>query len=108
MKMVKALISRGQIDAITASLSSLGISGMTLCEVKCPADENVLYRAVDSPLYESKVMIEIAISDDRVGQLVHILSGRDFDPELAVDKICVLDIQESIRIRTGEKNDSSL
>jgi nitrogen regulatory protein P-II 2 len=108
MKMVKALISRGKIDAITRSLSSLGISGMTLCEVKCPADKKVSYQSVNAPDYESRVILEIAVNDDKVDELVNILSSDNIDPDASIDNICVLDIKYSIGIRTGEKSDKTL
>ena len=108
MKMVKAIISRGKIDAITKALSSLGISGMTLCEVKCPTDDKVIYRGVQAPSYKSMVKIEIAVNDGKVDALVNILSSDNIDPDVSIDKICVFDIKDSIRIRTGEKGDKSL
>lgn len=108
MKMVIALISRGQIEDISRSLTSLGISGMTLSEVKCPTDEKALYKGVKAPHYAPNVKIEIAIDDDKVDQLVGVLSKEDADSNFTVDKICVLDIKESIRIRTGEKGDNSI
>ncbi len=108
MKMVIALISKEQVEEITQSLSSLGISGMTLCEVKCPTDDKVFNRAVKVPYYKPKVKIEIAINDDKVDQLVNILSSEDIDSDISVNEICVWDIIDSIRIRTGEKGDRSL
>ena len=108
MKMVIALISRGQIEEIAGSLSSLGINGMTLYEVKCPTDDNTLSRAVQVPYYEPKVKIEVAVNDEKVEQLVSILSSKDADSDVTVDKVCVLDIEDSIRIRTGEQGKQSL
>jgi nitrogen regulatory protein P-II 2 len=106
--MLKATISRGKIDTITKALSSLGISGMTLCEVKCPTDDKAIYRGVQAPSYKSMVKIEIAVNDGKVDELVNILSSDDIDPDVSIDKICVFDIKDSIRIRTGEKGDKSL
>ncbi len=108
MKMVIALISRGQIEKITKALSILGISGFTLCESKCPTDDEVLSRAVKAPYYKPEVKIEIAIDDDKVDQLVNILSSEDIDSDVRVDKICILNIKDSIRIRTGETGEKSL
>jgi len=108
MKLVKAIISRGQIDEITRALSSLGISGLTLCEIKCPTDDMVSYRALNATYYESRIKVEIAVKEDKVDQLVNVLSRDDLDSGISIDKICVLDILDSISIRTGEKGESSL
>jgi len=107
MKMVKAIISRGRIDEITKALSPLGISGMTLCDVKCPSDDKVMYRGVQTHSYRSMIKAEIAVDDDKVDALVSFLSSDDIDPDVSIDKICVLDIKDSISIRTGEKCDKS-
>ena len=107
MKMVKAIISRGEIDIITKALSPLGISGMTLCEIKCPSDDTVMYRGIQSPSYISMIKIEIAVNDDKVDELVSFLSRDNIDPGVSIDKICVIDIKDSISIRTGEKCDKS-
>lgn len=108
MKMVIALISKGQVDKIAKSLSSLGISGMTLFEVNCPADDKVRYKGIEAPYYKAKVKVEIAVNDDKVEQLLNIFSKGDADSDITADKICILNIEDSIRIRTGEKEEDAL
>lgn len=108
MKMVIALISRDQIEAIANSLTLLGVSGMTLIDVKCSISDNESSEAVKLPQYKPKTKIEIAINDDKVDQLVDILLKEDADADITVDKICVMDIKDSMRIRTSEKGDKSL
>ena len=108
MKMVIAIIDRGKVEKIAGSLSALGVSGMTMSEVKCPIESNGPSSSMQVPDYRPKVKIEIALRDGKVDALIGILSELDMDGDLIVDKACVLDIEDSIRIRTGEKGESSL
>lgn len=106
MKMVIVFASSGRIESILKSLSALGISGMTMSEVKCPREAGINPVSVmNLPDYEPKVKLEIAISDDKVSELSRILSSESIGPEAVADKFYVLDIINSVRIRTGERGD---
>ena len=110
MKMVIALVSRKSIDSISKSLARFGVKGMTLTEVKCPVNNSA-----DAPsavimehTYLPMVKVEIAVEEMYVDELIKLIVNETIDSLITVDKICVLDINESVRIRTGEHGNNAL
>lgn len=111
MKMVIALVSRNSINSISKSLSSFGVKGMTLTEVKCPVNNNsedtsstVIKEQTCLPM----VKLEVAVEENHVDELIKFIVNETTDSLITVDKICVLDMNESVRIRTGEHGNKAL
>lgn len=111
MKMVIALVSRMSIDSIAKTLSRCGAKGMTLTEVKCSANT----KSEDTPNAVIKeydclpmVKVEVAVEEKHVDKLIKCIINETVDSLIAVDKICVLDLNESVRIKTGERGSKAL
>ncbi len=111
MKMVIALVSRNGIDSISKSLSRFSVKGMTLTEVKCPVNNNsedAPSTVIKEPACLPMVKLEVAVEEQHVDELIKFIVNETTDSLITVDKICILDINESVRIRTGEHGNNAL
>ena len=111
MKMVMALVSRKSIDNISKTLSRFGVKGMTLTEVKYPVNpdnEDIPNAIINGHACLPMVKVEVAVEEKHVDELVKCIVNETADSLIAVDKICVLDLNESVRIRTGERGNKAL
>ena len=111
MKMVIAMVSRKSIDNITKTLSRLGVKGMTLTEVKCPVNpdsEDIQNVIIKEHAWLPMVKVEVAVEEKHVDELIKCIVNETADSLIAVDKICVLDLNESVRIRTGDRGNKAL
>jgi len=111
MKMVMALVSRKSIDNISKTLSRFGVKGMTLTEVKCPVNNNcedTQSANIMEHAYLPMVKVEVAVEEKHVDELIKCIVNETADSLIAVDKICVLDLNESVRIRTGDRGNKAL
>jgi nitrogen regulatory protein PII len=97
---------------VRAALSELGISGMTVTEVKGfgrQRGHTELYRGAEYVVdFVPKTRIEVAVRDDLVDQVIEAISAAAKTGKVGDGKIFVTDIERSLRIRTGETDDAAL
>ena len=112
MKLVSAVIKPFRLDDVRDALSAIGVKGMTVTEVKGfgrQKGHTELYRgdeyAVD---FLPKVKLEIAISTDLVDQAIEAISSAAKTGKIGDGKIFVFDIDQAVRIRTGETSTGAL
>src|SRR5688572_28457503 len=112
MKNIKAIIKPFKLDDVKDRLREVGVQGMTVTEAKGfgrTDGKKVIYRgstyAVD---FVPKVVIEVAVKDDMVKQVVVTLLGLSRTGEIGDGKIFITSIEEAIRIRTGERGDEAV
>ena len=112
MKLVTAIIKPFKADDVREALSDLGVSGMTLTEVKGfgrQKGQTELYRGAEYVVdFLPKVKVEIAVADDLATKLVDAIVGASQTGKIGDGKIFVFEMSEAIRVRTGETGEGAL
>ena len=107
MKMVEAIIKPFKLDEVKEALTKAGIQGMTVEEVKgfgCQKGHTELYRGAEYSIdFLPKVKIQILVPDDIAAKVVEVITDSARTGKIGDGKIFVTDVEEVIRIRTGEK-----
>ena len=108
MKLVTVIIKPFKLEDVREALSSIGIQGLTVTEVKGFGRQKghaELYRGAEySVNFLPKVKIDVAISDD----VIDIVSKAAYTGKIGDGKIFVAELQRVIRIRTGEADEAAL
>ena len=112
MKLITAIIKPFKADEVREALSDVGVSGVTLSEVKGfgrQKGHTELYRGAEYTIdFLPKIKIEIAVKDDLVDQVKNAIIKSAGSGKIGDGKIFVSPIDEVIRIRTGETNEDAL
>ena len=112
MKLVTAIIKPFKVEEVRSSLDKIGVSGMTMTEVKGfgrQKGHTELYRGAEYTIdFLPKIKIEIAISDDLVEQVKNAIVDAASSGKIGDGKIFITPIEEVVRIRTGETNEEDL
>ena len=112
MKKIEAIIKPFKLDEVREALSDLGISGMTVTEVKGfgrQKGHTELYRGAEYVVdFLPKVKLELVLSDDRVEIAIEAIVKAAHTGKIGDGKIFVSPVEHVVRIRTGEINDSAL
>ncbi|MBA5248692.1 MAG: P-II family nitrogen regulator [Gammaproteobacteria bacterium] len=115
MKMITAIIKPFKLDEVREALSEVGVSGITATEVKGfgrQKGHTELYRGAEYTVdFLPKVKLEIAISADQVDSVIEIISKSaksDGTGKIGDGKIFVSNLEQVIRIRTGETGEVAL
>lgn len=112
MKLITAIVKPFKLDDVREALSEIGISGMTVTEVKGfgrQKGHTELYRGAEYVVdYLPKVKLEIAVSDDVVDRCIEAIVDAANTGKIGDGKIFVSPLERAIRIRTGENDDQAL
>ena len=112
MKLIVAIIKPYKSDDVREAVSELGISGMTLTEVKGfgrQKGHTELYRGAEYVIdFLPKVKLEIAVEDDIVDQVVEAICKAANTGKIGDGKIFVSSLEQTVRIRTGETGNDAL
>ena len=112
MKIVSAIIKPFKLDDVREAMSDIGITGLTVYEVKGfgrQKGHTELYRGAEYVVdYIPKVKIEIAVDDDRVDQVIDAIIESAKTGKIGDGKIFVTDLENVVRIRTSETGSSAL
>lgn len=112
MKLVSAIIKPFKLDDVRESLSDIGVQGITVTEVKGfgrQKGHTELYRGAEYVVdFLPKVKIEVAINDDLLDQVIEAVSKAANTGKIGDGKIFVFDVEQAIRIRTGESGPEAL
>jgi nitrogen regulatory protein PII len=107
MKIVTAIIKPFKLDEVREALSGIGVQGITVTEVKGfgrQKGHTELYRGAEYVVdFLPKVKIEIVLMPEQVEPAVEAILKAARTGRIGDGKIFVLDVQEAVRIRTGEK-----
>jgi len=110
--MVTAIIKPFKLDEVRESLAQIGVQGITVIEVKGfgrQKGHTELYRGAEYVVdFLPKVKIEIAIKADMVEQVIDALRDAANTGKIGDGKIFVSDLEQVIRIRTGESGDDAI
>jgi nitrogen regulatory protein P-II 2 len=112
MKLVTAIIKPFKLEDVRSALENLGIQGMTITEVKGfgrQKGHTELYRGAEYVIdFLPKLKIEIAVSDDRLDEIVQAIQESASTGKIGDGKIFVSSLENVIRIRTGEVGEEAL
>ena len=112
MKLVTAIIKPFKLDDVREALSDMGIQGVTVTEVKGfgrQKGHTELYRGAEYVVdFLPKVKIEAAVDDDLVDQVIEAISNSANTGKIGDGKIFVVNLEQAIRIRTGETRPEAL
>ena len=112
MKLVTAIIKPFKLDEVREALSAIGVQGITVTEVKGfgrQKGHTELYRGAEYVVdFLPKVKIEAAIRSDMLDQVIEAIEKSANTGKIGDGKIFVLDLEQAIRIRTGETGADAL
>ena len=112
MKLVMAIIKPFKLDEVRDALTALGVHGMTVTEVKGfgrQKGHTELYRGAEYVVdFLPKVKVEAAISDGLVEQVIEAIEKSANTGKIGDGKIFVFDLEQVVRIRTGETGAEAL
>ncbi|MFT7178276.1 MAG: nitrogen regulatory protein P-II 2 [Oceanospirillaceae bacterium] len=112
MKLVTAIIKPFKLDDVREALSDMGVQGVTVTEVKGfgrQKGHTELYRGAEYVVdFLPKVKIEAAVDDDMVDQVIEAISNSANTGKIGDGKIFVVNLEQTIRIRTGETGPEAL
>ena len=112
MKKVEAIIKPFKLDDVREALGGVGVSGMTVSEVKGfgrQKGHTEVYRGAEYVVdFLPKLKLEIVINDDQLDRVVDAIAGAANSNKIGDGKIFISDVGGAVRIRTGEKDEAAL
>lgn len=112
MKKIECIIRPAKFEEVKDALAKIGVRGMTVTHVLgCGLQygKTEMYRGSEYTIdLLPKVKIEIVIGDDRVGEVVEVVTGAAKTGKIGDGKIFVYSVEDAIRIRTGETGEGAL
>ncbi len=112
MKKIEAIIKHFKLDEVRDALNKISIQGMTVTEVKGFGRQKghlEIYRGVKHEVkFLPKVKIEVAVAEDKLDEVVNTIQESARTGEIGDGKIFIYNLQEVVRIRTGERGEEAL
>ena len=112
MKLIKAVIKPFKLDDVREALSEVGVTGITVSEVKGfgrQKGHTELYRGAEYVVdFLPKVKVETVVEDGVVDKVIEAIRSASNTGKIGDGKIFVIDVEQAIRIRTGESGDDAL
>lgn len=112
MKLIIAIVRPHRLQEVKDALSKIGIGGLTVVDVRGAGRQKGQVERYRGSEYSvdliPKCRIEIAVSDDQCEEVIGAIVRNARTGEIGDGKVFVIPIEESIRIRTGERGEESL
>jgi nitrogen regulatory protein P-II 2 len=112
MKIVMAIIKPFKLDDVRDALTSIGVHGMTVTEVKGYGRQKghtEIYRGAEySVSFLPKLKIEVAVGSEQVDNVVEAITAAAKTGQIGDGKIFILGLEHAVRIRTGETDAAAL
>ena len=112
MKKIEAIIKPFKLDDVREALTDIGITGMTVTEVKGfgrQKGHTEVYRGAEYAVdFLPKIKMELVLRDAQVDQAVDVIIETARSGKIGDGKIFIFPVEEAIRIRTGERSDSAV
>ena len=112
MKMITAIIKPFKLDDVRAALGEMGVQGMTIEEVKGfgrQKGHTELYRGAEYVVdFVPKVKLQVVVKADQLDQAVEAIRDAANSNKIGDGKIFITDVEQVVRIRTGETNDDAI
>ncbi|MFN4353951.1 P-II family nitrogen regulator [Parvibaculum sp.] len=112
MKLVMAIIKPFKLDEVREALTTIGVQGLTVTEVKGygrQKGQTEIYRGAEYAVnFLPKLKIEVVVATDQVDSVVSAISGAAKTGQIGDGKIFVISVEQVLRIRTGETDAEAL
>ena len=112
MKKIEAIIKPFKLSEVKDALHEIGLSGMTVIEVKGFGRQRGLNDTDNSPNnndeFLAKIMIEVIVEDENSEKAINAIQKSAFSGKIGDGKIFISNIDQVIRIRTGEKGNDAV
>ncbi len=112
MKQVTAIIKPFKLDEVREALAEVGVSGLTVTEVKGfgrQKGHTELYRGAEYVVdFLPKIRLDVVLADDLVEQAIEAILKAARTGKIGDGKIFVMPVEQAIRIRTGESDEQAL
>ena len=112
MKMIQAIIKPFKLDDVKEALKGVGVTGMTVSEVKGfgrQKGHTEVYRGAEYEIeFIPKIQLDIAVADEKVDSVVKAIQSSANTDKIGDGQIFVIPVEEAIRIRPGESGDSAI
>ena len=112
MKLIKAIIKPFKLDDVREALSEVGVTGITVSEVKGfgrQKGHTELYRGAEYVVdFLPKVKVETVVDDEVVEKVIDAISKAANTGKIGDGKIFVINVEQAVRIRTGESGSEAL
>ena len=112
MKLVIAIIKPSKLDEVREALQAMGVAGMTVTEVRGfgrQGGHTEVYRGAEYEVsFVPKIRLEIAVGADIVDRIAETIRDAAGSGRIGDGKIFVLDLEQAVRIRTGESGVGAL
>jgi nitrogen regulatory protein PII len=112
MKLIIAAIKPFKLEEVREALTALGVQGLMVSEVKGygrQSGHTEIYRGAEYVVnFVPKVKLELVVADAGVAQVVEALASTAKTGKIGDGKIFVLDVEQALRVRTGETGDDAL
>jgi nitrogen regulatory protein P-II 2 len=112
MKLITAIIKPFRLDDVRNALAEVGVNGMTVTEVKGfgrQRGHTELYRGAEYVVdFLPKAKIEVAVNDELAERAIEAITNAARTGKVGDGKIFVVDLEQALRIRTGETGDHAL
>ena len=112
MKLIIAIIKPFKLDEVREALTQVGVTGMTVSEVKGfgrQKGQTEIYRGAEySTNMVPKIKVEVVCATDLAPRVVEAIQASANTGAIGDGKIFVLDVGEAVRIRTGETDDNAI
>ena len=112
MKLITSIIKPFTLDEVREALAEVGVTGLTVTEVKGfgrQKGHTELYRGAEYVVdFLPKVKVEVVVPDEHVDSAIEAITKAARTGKIGDGKIFVSPIEQAIRIRTGETNDSAV
>lgn len=112
MRKIEAIIKPFKLDEVKEAILELGISGMTITEVKGfgrQKGHKEIYRGAEYVVdFLPKIKIETIVPTDMLSRVVEAIKKNAFTGQIGDGKIFVIPVEKAIRIRTGEEDEDAI
>lgn len=112
MKKLEAIIKPFKLDDVKEGLSSLGVMGLTVTEVKGfgrQRGHREIYRGAEYQVdFVSKIKVEVVMDDDLIKEAIKVIEEKAKTGQIGDGKIFIIPVEDAIRIRTGENGKDAI
>jgi nitrogen regulatory protein P-II 1 len=112
MKLIIAAIKPFKLEEVREALTAIGVRGMMVSEIKgfgAQSGHTEIYRGAEYAVnFVPKVKLEIVVSAALADQVVETIARAAKTDKIGDGKIFVLEVQQALRVRTGETNDDAI
>ncbi len=112
MKMIFAIVRPHRLQDVKEALADVGVVGMTVTDVRGAGRQKGQVERYRGSEYTidllAKIKLEIAVLDDQCDEVVQAIRKSAYTGEIGDGKIFVLPLEDSVRVRTGERGEDSL